>query len=175
MFIFQGFPKVFTPLEASWVLSRAESWMQPAHDAALAAGVESCKEETCCHFIQPADMTGGWLRHILVPSELQCAHPCKSNFLRFIFILAPVHDCTCATLFTSSFFVLLQEDPSKTEMSAKMETALQFLTATDLKDLQDVEGKFSGESLLYEFISILFVILFCHLPFYQILMFCSYF
>ena len=56
-----------------------------------------------------------------------------------------------------------------------METALQFPTAADLKDLQDVEGEFSGESLLYGFISILFVILFCCPPFYQILIFCSYY
>ena len=80
MLIFQGFPKVFTPLEASQVLSRAESWMCPAHDTALAAGIESCKQEICCHFIQPADMTGRWLSHILVPSDYDVLTPVSQIF-----------------------------------------------------------------------------------------------
>ena len=80
MLIFQGFSKVFTPLEALWVLSRAESQMCPAHDTALAAGIKSCKQETCCHFIQPADMTGGWLRHILVPSDYDVLTPVSQIF-----------------------------------------------------------------------------------------------
>ena len=42
-------------------------------------------------------------------------------------------------------------------MSTKLETALQFPTAADLKDLQDMEGKFSGESLFHVFASILYV------------------
>ena len=40
--------------------------------------------------------------------------------------------------------------------------ALWFPTAVDLKDLQDVEGKFSGESLPHEF-SILFLCCLSHL------------
>ena len=36
-------------------------------------------------------------------------------------------------------------------MSQKMETALQFPTGADLKDLEEVEGDFSGESHFYEF------------------------
>ena len=39
-------------------------------------------------------------------------------------------------------------------MAAKLETALQFPTAADLKDLQDVEGEFSGESVSHGFASI---------------------
>ena len=62
----------------------------------------------------------------------------------------------CLSSFASNFPILLQEDPSKTEMSAKLETALQFPTAADLKDLQDMEGKFSGESLFHGFASILY-------------------
>ena len=75
----------------------------------------------------------------------------------FIFISDPVPNYTCVSYFTSSFFISLQENPSKTEMSVKMETALQFPTAADLKDLQEVEGKFSGESCFYGFASILYV------------------
>ena len=48
----------------------------------------------------------------------------------------------------------LQDDPSKTEMSQKTETALQFPTGADLKDLEEVEGDFRGESHFYEFTSI---------------------
>ena len=43
-------------------------------------------------------------------------------------------------------------------MLAKMETALQFPTAADLKDLQEVEGKFGGESLFCGFASILYAV-----------------
>ena len=43
-------------------------------------------------------------------------------------------------------------------MSAKLETALWFPTAADLKDLQDVEGEFSGESLFHGFASFLYII-----------------
>ena len=50
----------------------------------------------------------------------------------------------CLSSFASNFPILLEEDPSKTEMSAKLKTALQFPTAADLKDLQDVAGEFSG-------------------------------
>ena len=100
MLLFQGFPKVFTPLEASQVLSRAESQMHPAHDIALAAGIEACKQETFCHFIQPADMTGGQLRHILVPSDYNVLTPVSKIFscsflslIQFpiIHVLAPLH------------------------------------------------------------------------------------
>ena len=73
--VFQGFPKTFTPLEASRVLSRAEASMHPAHNASLVAGVEACKNKTCSHFIQPADMTGGHLRHILVSSDYDVLTP----------------------------------------------------------------------------------------------------
>ena len=73
--IFQGFPKTFTPLEASRVLSRAEACMYPVHDVALVAGVEACKNETCNHFIQPAYMTGGHLKHILVSSDYDVLSP----------------------------------------------------------------------------------------------------
>ena len=73
--IFQGFPKTFTPLEASRVLSRAEAHMHPAHDVALVAGVEACKNETCNHFIQPADTTGGCLKHIFVSSDYDVLSP----------------------------------------------------------------------------------------------------
>ena len=76
----------------------------------------------------------------------------------FIFISDPVPNYTCVSSFTSNFLISLQEDPSKTEMSAKMETALQFPAAADLKDLQEVEGKFSGESLFYGFASILYAV-----------------
>ena len=50
----------------------------------------------------------------------------------------------------------LQEDPSKAEMSKKMEIALQFPTDVDLKDLKEVEGDFGGESLFHGFVSILY-------------------
>ena len=43
--------------------------MRPAHDVALAAGVEVCKQEKCSHFIQPKDLIDGGLRNILVPSD----------------------------------------------------------------------------------------------------------
>ena len=43
-------------------------------------------------------------------------------------------------------------------MSAKLEMALWFPTAADLKDLQDVEGKSSGESLSHGFASVLYVV-----------------
>ena len=75
IFVFQGFPKTFTPLEASRVLSRAEACMHLAHDASLVAGVEACKNKTCSHLIQPADMTGGHLRHILVSSDYDVFTP----------------------------------------------------------------------------------------------------
>ena len=87
VFILQGFPKTFTPLEASRVLSRAEACMYPADDVALASGVEACKNETCSHFIQPVDLTGGHLRHILVPSDYNVLTAVSSPFtvLTFIF------------------------------------------------------------------------------------------
>ena len=66
---FQGLSNVLTPLEASRVLARAEFRMRPAHDVALAAGVEICKQEKCSHFIQPKDLIDGGLRNILVPSD----------------------------------------------------------------------------------------------------------
>ena len=109
-FIFQGFSKTFTPLDASRVLSRAESQMHPALDTALAAGIESCKQETCCHFIQPTDMTGRRLRHILVPSDYDVLTPV--NFLLLIFIFVSVLNYTCLSSFASDFLILLQEDPS---------------------------------------------------------------
>ena len=86
VFIFQGFPKTFSPLEASRVLSRAESQMCPAHDTALAARIKSCKQETCCHFIQPADMTGGLLRHILVPSDYNVLTPVSLIFFVYFYL-----------------------------------------------------------------------------------------
>ena len=58
-----------TPLEASHVLARAEFRMHPAHDVALAADVEICKEEKCSHFIQPKDLIDGGLQNILVLSD----------------------------------------------------------------------------------------------------------
>ena len=148
-FIFQGFPKTFTPLEASRVLSRAESQMCPAHDTAFAAGIDSCKQETCCHFIQPTDMTGGRLRHILVPSDYDVLIPVSLIFSCSFFFVS-VLNYTCFSSFALDFPILLQENLSKTEISAKLETALQFPTAADLKDLQDIEGKFSGESLFMD-------------------------
>ena len=46
------------------------------------------------------------------------------------------------------FLLFCQDDPSKAEMSEKMEAALQFPTDADLKDIEKVEGDFSGVSLL---------------------------
>ena len=93
----------------------------------------------------------------------------------FIFISDPVPNYTCVSYFTSSFFISLQENPSKTEMSVKMETALQFPTAADLKDLQEVEGKFSGESCFYGFASILYAVPLQCPCFIKFSCFCSYF
>ena len=47
--------------------------------------------------------------------------------------------------FFKNFLIPLQEDPSKAEMSMKMETGLQFPTGANLKDFKEVEGDFSGE------------------------------
>ena len=49
----------------------------------------------------------------------------------------------CLNLLLFSLFY--QDDPSKAEMSEKMEAALQFPTGADLKDLEEVEGDFSGK------------------------------
>ena len=59
-------------------------------------------------------------------------------------------------------------------MSAKMETVLQFHTAADLEDLQEVEGKFSGESLFYGFASILYTVPLQCPCFIEFSCFCSY-
>ena len=87
IFVLQGFPRTFTPLEASRVLSRAEAHMCPAHDVALASGVEACKNKACSHFIQPADLTGGHLRHILVPSDYDVLIAENSHFSILTYIL----------------------------------------------------------------------------------------
>ena len=61
--------------------------MHPAHDVALASDVEICKNETCSHFIQPADLTGGHLRHILLPSDCDVLTAVSSHFSVLTFIL----------------------------------------------------------------------------------------
>ena len=43
--------------------------MQPAHDAGLKADVRACKDGTCAHLIQPADLSNGRLTTILVASD----------------------------------------------------------------------------------------------------------
>ena len=83
-------------------MSRAESQMHPAHDAALAVRIESCKQETCCHFIQPADMTGGWLRHIPVSSDYDILTPVNLLFSHF-FIYIPNY--TCLSSFVPKFLL----------------------------------------------------------------------
>ena len=104
-------------------------------------------------------MTGGWLRHILVSSDYDVLTPVSQIFSCSFLSLIQFPIIHVFSSFTSNFFFIsLQLDPSKTEMSAKIETALQFPTAADLKDLQEVEGKFSGESLFYGFASILYAV-----------------
>ena len=57
---------MYTPLQATHILSQTEARMQPAHDAGLKAEVQACKDRICAHLIQPADLSNGWLATILV-------------------------------------------------------------------------------------------------------------
>ena len=129
--------------------------MYPADDVALASGVEACKNEICSHFIQPVDLTGGHLRHILVPSDYNVLTAVSSPFsvLTFIFWLIHTVHVHYINLFKSLTILLFcQDDPSKAEMSEKMEATLQFPTDADLKDLKKVEGDFSGEFHFSDFL-----------------------
>ena len=60
---------MYTPLQAACILSQAETRMQPAHDVGLKADVKACKDKTCAHLIQPADLSNGRLTTILVASD----------------------------------------------------------------------------------------------------------
>ena len=51
------------------LLSPAENRMQPAHDAGLKAEVQACKDRTCAHLIQPADLSNGRLTTFLIASD----------------------------------------------------------------------------------------------------------
>ena len=146
---FQGLPNVLTPLEASRVLARAEFRMRPAHDVALAAGVEVCKQEKCSHFIQPKDLIDGGLRNILVPSDYDVLTSVSNVFIdQKVSILK--ESITLLLYFKYVYiFNYIQDDPSRTELQDAVEKALQFPTAATLKDLEAVEGDFEGNFYIY--------------------------
>ena len=84
--------RVFLRLLLPW--KPLEFYPGPRPVCALASGVEACKNETCSHFIQPADLTGGHLRHILVPSDYDVLTAVSSPFSTHLHILTNSH-CTC--------------------------------------------------------------------------------
>ena len=119
--------------------------MRPAHDVALAAGVEVCKQEKCSHFIQPKDLIDGGLRNILVPSDYDVLTSVSNVFIdQKVSILKE-----SITLYFKYVYIFnyIQDDPSRTELQDAVEKALQFPTAATLKDLEAVEGDFEGKIL----------------------------
>ena len=78
--------------------------MHPAHDAALAVRIKSCKQETCCHFIQLVDMTGGQLRHILVPLDYDILTSVSLLFSHPLFFLY-IPNYTCLSSFVPKFLL----------------------------------------------------------------------
>ena len=133
---------MYTPVEASQVLAKAESHLRPAHDAELTKEVEACINEKCCHIIQPSDLSDGCLKQILVASDFNILSVMSASVFDHCIYFSVL---SFYLIFGTILYLIFHDDSTKEEWTEQVETALKFPTSATMEQFISVEINFEGK------------------------------